>query len=518
MTRLLLDAGHRDGIGISGTPRKPSTSPSSRPRSAAVSQVSTRALDEAGSRRSRTAKSKLGALDGYAATRSILASGAKVTALSICLNRSRQRSGAPSVDRARGDRPRRCSDRVFRRRRTGLPTCDRASRAKLPYQEMGRRAMNRSWTRCTPRPSAHRHADTTSPIHHRPRCVALAASRVRGSGHKRRSVSASQRSGRSAVMFLRAIPRRAMAEGAGSAFPQVRGPLVHWWQVKDSNLRSFRDGFTVHSHWPLGQPAWCAWKDSKDPRSRTGRPAPDRRHPGGHAHGRQHRSTSSARSTSRRSPTPSTAPRKEVATRYDFKNVGASIEASRRGQVIIKANTEERANAVLDVVQTWLVKRKVSLKHLDVPEARPAAVRQGVPPRASASRRASRQENAKKIGKIIRDEGPKAVKTQIQGDELRVTSKSRDDLQAVQRAAQGQGRPRRRAAVHQLPLSPRPPSRARRRRTEVCRRARLGHGGIPVSWGPATRYRAGRAGLGLDQGHGRATEVGEPDDRAVGVG
>ena len=40
-----------------------------------------------------------------------------------------------------------------------------------------------------------------------------------------------------------------------------------WWQVKDSNLRSFRDGFTVHSHWPLGQPAWCAWKDSKPDRT-----------------------------------------------------------------------------------------------------------------------------------------------------------------------------------------------------------------------------------------------------------
>ena len=42
------------------------------------------------------------------------------------------------------------------------------------------------------------------------------------------------------------------------------------------------------------------------------------------------------------------------------------------------------------------------------------------------------QEQAKKIGKLIRDEGPKNVKTQIQGEELRVTSKSRDDLQAVQ--------------------------------------------------------------------------------------
>ena len=123
---------------------------------------------------------------------------------------------------------------------------------------------------------------------------------------------------------------------------------------------------------------------------------------------------------------------REVATRYDFKNVGASIEASGQDKVVIKANTEERANAVLDVFQTWLVKRKVSLKHLDVPEAGPrlsgkeyhldAPLKEGIS-----------QENAKKINKLIRDEGPKGVKSQIQGDELRVSSKSRDDLQAVQR-------------------------------------------------------------------------------------
>ncbi|NLJ54299.1 MAG: YajQ family cyclic di-GMP-binding protein [Intrasporangiaceae bacterium] len=122
---------------------------------------------------------------------------------------------------------------------------------------------------------------------------------------------------------------------------------------------------------------------------------------------------------------------KEIANRYDFKNVGASVELS--GEVIkMEANTEERCKAVLDVVQTWLVKRGVSLKHLDVPEAGPrlsgkeykldAPLKEGIS-----------SENAKKVTKLIRDEGPKSVKTQIQGDEIRVTSKSRDDLQAVQR-------------------------------------------------------------------------------------
>ena len=117
---------------------------------------------------------------------------------------------------------------------------------------------------------------------------------------------------------------------------------------------------------------------------------------------------------------------REVATRYDFKNVGASIQA----------NTEERAKAVLDVFQTWLVKRKVSLKHLDVPERGPQL--SGKEYRLELGlKEGISQENAKKINKIIRDEGPKSVKSQIQGDELRVTSKSRDDLQAVQALLKG---------------------------------------------------------------------------------
>jgi uncharacterized protein YajQ (UPF0234 family) len=122
---------------------------------------------------------------------------------------------------------------------------------------------------------------------------------------------------------------------------------------------------------------------------------------------------------------------KEIANRYDFKNVGARVELA--GEVVkIEANSEDRCKAVLDVVQTWLVKRGVSLKHLDVPEAGPRLsgkeYKLDCPLKEGIS-----TENAKKITKLIRDEGPKSVKTQIQGDEVRVTSKSRDDLQAVQR-------------------------------------------------------------------------------------
>ena len=133
---------------------------------------------------------------------------------------------------------------------------------------------------------------------------------------------------------------------------------------------------------------------------------------------------------------------KEVSTRYDFKGVGASIAFSGEHAVLIKANTEERALAVLDVFQTWLVKRKVSLKHLDYGGGKDE---KATTPRISGKeyrlevglKEGIDQDTAKKIAKIIRDEGPKSVKSQIQGDELRVTSKSRDDLQSIQNLLRG---------------------------------------------------------------------------------
>lgn len=123
---------------------------------------------------------------------------------------------------------------------------------------------------------------------------------------------------------------------------------------------------------------------------------------------------------------------KEIANRYDFKNVGARIELVGDSVIKMEANSEERCKAVLDVLQTWLVKRGVSLKHLDVPEAGPRLSGKEYKLDATLKEGIS-SENAKKVTKIIRDEGPKTVKTQIQGDEIRVTSKSRDDLQTVQR-------------------------------------------------------------------------------------
>lgn len=119
---------------------------------------------------------------------------------------------------------------------------------------------------------------------------------------------------------------------------------------------------------------------------------------------------------------------KEVRNRYDFKGTDASIKASGDAFELV-ANGEERVKAVLDVFQTMLVRRKIDLKSLQASEPKlsgkvwriTATMQQGI----SA-------ENAKKLAKLIRDEGPKGVRTQIQGDEMRVFGKKRDDLQAVQ--------------------------------------------------------------------------------------
>ena len=118
---------------------------------------------------------------------------------------------------------------------------------------------------------------------------------------------------------------------------------------------------------------------------------------------------------------------KEIEQRYDFKGVGAEIDWSGE-KLLMKASSEERVKAVLDVFQSKLVKRGISLKSLDA--GTPFA--SGKEYRIEATlKNGIDQENAKKINKIIRDEGPKSIKSQIQGDELRVSSKSRDDLQDV---------------------------------------------------------------------------------------
>jgi uncharacterized protein YajQ (UPF0234 family) len=125
---------------------------------------------------------------------------------------------------------------------------------------------------------------------------------------------------------------------------------------------------------------------------------------------------------------------KEIGTRFDFRGVGADIAWSGDHAVEIKANSEERAKAVLDVFKDKLVKRTVSLKILDAGEPKLSGkeYRLHVGLKEGIS-----QDDARKISKIIRDEGPKGVRAQVQGDELRVSSKKKDELQEVQSLLRG---------------------------------------------------------------------------------
>jgi uncharacterized protein YajQ (UPF0234 family) len=124
---------------------------------------------------------------------------------------------------------------------------------------------------------------------------------------------------------------------------------------------------------------------------------------------------------------------KEIAQRYDFKGVGASIEFSGEN-VLMKANSEERVKAVLDVFIGKLAKRNISMKSLEYGDPVPsgkefrlvAEIKEGIA-----------QDVAKKLTKLVRDEGPKGVRALIQGDELRVSSKSRDDLQTTMALLKG---------------------------------------------------------------------------------
>ena len=104
--------------------------------------------------------------------------------------------------------------------------------------------------------------------------------------------------------------------------------------------------------------------------------------------------------------------------------------AQRSGEnaVEISANADDRATAVLDVFKDKLIKRNQSLKILEAGEPRQSGRESKI---TVGLKEGISQENAKKVSKLIRDEGPKGVKVQVQGDELRVSSKKRDDLQAV---------------------------------------------------------------------------------------
>ncbi|MFN8622634.1 MAG: YajQ family cyclic di-GMP-binding protein [Chloroflexota bacterium] len=119
--------------------------------------------------------------------------------------------------------------------------------------------------------------------------------------------------------------------------------------------------------------------------------------------------------------------RREIGTRYDFKGAKADIDLGKE-EILIHTDSEVRAEAIKDLIESKAVRRGLSLKIFDWGKVEPAGgmtVRQKVGLRKGLS-----EELAKKISKLIRDEFPKC-KSQIQGDAVRVTSKSKDDLQAV---------------------------------------------------------------------------------------
>jgi uncharacterized protein YajQ (UPF0234 family) len=119
---------------------------------------------------------------------------------------------------------------------------------------------------------------------------------------------------------------------------------------------------------------------------------------------------------------------RELETRFDFKGTGSSAELSGH-ELTLRSSTEDRLRAVAQVIEEKLVRRKISLKALDygkVEEASKGTVRQLVTLKAGIS-----SDQAKAINKFIKDSAPKGVSSSTQGDQVRVTAKKRDDLQAA---------------------------------------------------------------------------------------
>lgn len=119
--------------------------------------------------------------------------------------------------------------------------------------------------------------------------------------------------------------------------------------------------------------------------------------------------------------------RREITTRYDFKGATAEFELG-KDEIVLRADSESRARAMRDLLETKAIRRALSLKVFDwgsIEEAGGNTVRQRI-----GLRRGLSEDVAKKISKLVRDEFPKA-KAQIQGDAVRVSGKSRDELQRV---------------------------------------------------------------------------------------
>jgi cyclic-di-GMP-binding protein len=119
--------------------------------------------------------------------------------------------------------------------------------------------------------------------------------------------------------------------------------------------------------------------------------------------------------------------RREIGTRYDFKGSKAEMELGKE-EIVFHADNESRARAMRDLLESKAIRRGLSLKIFDwgeIEEAGGNTVRQKI-----GLKRGLPDDLAKKISKLIRDDFPK-VKSQIQGDAIRVSAKSKDDLQKV---------------------------------------------------------------------------------------
>ncbi len=119
--------------------------------------------------------------------------------------------------------------------------------------------------------------------------------------------------------------------------------------------------------------------------------------------------------------------RREVQQRYDFKGVTVDLTQA-KDELTLLTDDEHRAAAVKDLIESKAIRRSLSLKIFDWGKVEPAGgnkVRQTI-----KLRRGLTEDVAKRISKLIRDEFPKA-KSQIQGDAVRVSGKSRDELQRV---------------------------------------------------------------------------------------
>mgnify|MGYP003580292041 FL=1 len=128
---------------------------------------------------------------------------------------------------------------------------------------------------------------------------------------------------------------------------------------------------------------------------------------------------------------------KEIAQRYDFKGSRASIEYNRaEAMLALAADSDFQMKSLFDVLQGRLIKRGVSVKNLDVGDIKPAA--NDTVPREIKLKTALDSDTAKKVSAAIKDAKLKKVQASIQGDQVRITSPSKDDLQAAMTLLRGQ--------------------------------------------------------------------------------